>query len=296
MSRAATCFVILAHADAPMVSRLVSALDGADIFIHCDAKTPAEVCDAMVPAGAEGVQMVQRRSTSLASWSLVEAELVSLDAALRQSKAEHIAIMSGSSYPLAGVEAIDAALAPYRGQMLAETNKLPFPDWNARWKADGGMWRFKSRFLTSGDTLITVAGLPVPLWRQRIPASLVLHGGAQWKVYSRAHAKALLETLNSSAEQRRFWRHIFIPDESCAVSILKSPQLVGDLSERVVNRHVWLIDWPHMPADRAHPNWLTAADFDMLAAAARSADKLFARKVSSTETELLDRIDAELLS
>ena len=296
MSSAATCFVILAHADAPMVRRLVSALDGADVFIHCDARAPTEVCAAMVPAGARDVHMVPRRRTSLASWSLVEAELAGLDAALQRSNAEHIAIMSGSSYPLAGVEAIDAALAPYRGQTLAELNKLPFPDWNARWKADGGMWRFKSRFLTSGDTLITEAGLPVPLRRQTIPASLVLHGGAQWKVYSRAHAKALLETLSTRPEQRRFWRHVFIPEESCAVSILTSPQLVGDLSEQVVDRHVWLIDWPHMPEDRAHPNWLTAADYDLVAAAANAGEKLFARKVSSSETELLDRIDAELLS
>jgi Core-2/I-Branching enzyme len=280
-----------------MVRRLVSALDGADVFLHCDAHAPTEVAEAMVPDGARHVHLIPRRKTSLASWSLSRAEFAGLQMALERSSAEHIAIMSGSSYPLAPLEAIDAVLAPHRGETLLELNKIPFPDWDSPWKADGGMWRFRRRFLTAGDRLVLVAGKPVPLWRRRIPANLVLHGGSQWKTYSRAHAKALLDILNTQPRQRHYWRHVFIAEESCAVSILNSPQLVGDLSERVVNRDVWLIDWPHTPEQAApHPNWLTAAHFDLLASAARSREKLFARKISSTETELLDRMDAELLS
>jgi hypothetical protein len=288
-----TCFVILAHADAPKVRRLIAALPGADIFLHCDAKTPADVARAMVPGDRDRVHPVPRHDVALFSWSMVDAELAGLQMAVERSTAAHIAILSGSCYPLASVDEIDAMLESRRGQSVFHVNQIPFPPWDSPWRADGGMWRFQHFFPTRRDNLVTIAVRPVPLWRRRIPPTLELRGAAQWKVYSRPHAKALLGVLRDQQEQLRFWSHTYNPDESCAASVLSSPALVGDLSTEIDNRALWFVNWQDPRA--AHPGWFAAADFDLIATEAHAKGFLFARKISSEDTVLLDRIDAELL-
>lgn len=292
MKTGGTCFVILAHTDPGMVRRTIGALQGADIFLHCDARTPTDVARAMVPPGASRVHLLPRRRTALASWSLVEAELAGLEAALARSGADHIAIMSGSCYPLASLEAIESQLAGARGRSFFELHEIPRMTWHAPWTQDGGMWRFEHRFLTINGAPITFRDRPIPIWTQRVPAGLMLHGGAQWKVYAREHASALLGALNDRPELRRYWRHVFIPDESCAASILKSPAIVGDVASEMLDQPLWLIHWPTHEAV-PHPPWLTAADAESVEEAAHDG-KLFARKIRSSEAELLEFIDARL--
>jgi hypothetical protein len=292
MTSSGTCFVILAHTDPDMVGRVINALRGADIFLHCDARTPDDVARAMVPANARRVHLLPRRRTALASWGLVEAELAGLEAALSHSSAEQIAVMSGSCYPLASLEAIETALASNRNRSFFELHEIPRMGWHAPWAQDGGMWRFEHRFLTVNGVRINVGGRPIPIWPRRVPSDLMLHGGAQWKVYARKHASALLSALNDRPALRRYWRGVFIPDESCAASILKSPAIVGDVATEVLNHPLWLIRWPDGRAV-PHPCWLTLEDSELITAAAHGG-KLFARKIGSSESELLQFIDETL--
>jgi hypothetical protein len=292
MRRGGTCFVILAHADPTMTARIINALHGADIFLHCDARTPEHILRAMVPSNAERVRLLPRRRTALASWTLVEAELSGLEAALAHTDADHITVMSGSCYPLAPLESIESTLACARDRSFFELHEIPRTGWHAPWAEDGGMWRFEHRFLTVRDVLITFRGRPIPIWPQRVPAGLSLHGGAQWKVYARKHASALLHALSDNPQLRRYWRRVFIPDESCAASILKSPTIVGDVASEILDHRLWLIRWPAHQAV-PHPLWLTSADTELVEAAAREG-KLFARKIRSSEVELLQFIDERL--
>jgi hypothetical protein len=248
----------------------------------------------MVPEGTDRVHLIGRRRVALFSWSMVSAELAGLQMALDRSPAAHIAILSGSCYPLAPLDAIDTMFESERGKSVFQLNEIPFPLWDSPWRADGGMWRFQHFFLTRGDNLLTIRGRPLPLWRRRIPRNLELYGAAQWKVYARSHAKALIDSLQDHPELLRFWRHSYNPDEACAASMLKSPAVVGDLSADVDSRGLWFIRWP--AHDPTHPAWLTESDFDILETQARAGGHIFARKISSENTALLDRIDAELLA
>ena len=222
--RAQTSFVILAHSDAPMVRRLISTLHGADVFLHCDAATPADVARAMVPDGARDVHLIPRRKMKLASWSLVEAELAGLEMALEHSTAEHIAIVSGSSYPLASLEGIDAMLGALQGSDggRAESDpvlQLEFPLDRRRWNV-ALQTSLPDTWRQLGDTVRQGRSALAP----KFPGRWSLHGSAQWKTYSRAHARALLDALNTATDQRPYWKHVYLPEESCAVSILKSPR------------------------------------------------------------------------
>ena len=302
--------LILAHDDAPMVRRLIAALDGVDIFLHCDSKTPAAAVTEMTAGAGPRVRLVPRHRTSWASWSLVEAELAGLQMALEHSAAEHVIVLSGSCYPLVSVAELQDELSDWRSLSRLPLKPIPHRFWNTPRNPDGGMWRFRRRFVTFRDQTVFVGGVPLRTRRRAIPTELSLHASSQWKIYARAHAAEWLRILNDRPELRAFWRTTFVPDEACAASILRSPELTGPIADQVRDDLPWYIEWGDA-APASHPDWLRQRDFAALCAARRAprrapdrcsigaADrdayrKLFARKFCSHEARLLDRIDEEL--
>jgi hypothetical protein len=303
----AVAAVVLAHADPSMVRRLVGALDGLDVFLHCDRKAPDAYVHEMTAGAGGRVQLVPRRRTSWASWSLVEAELRGLEMALARSRAEHLIVLSGTCYPLVTIPELEDELADWRGLSRLRLVPLPHAGWNTPRNPDGGMWRFRRRFVSIRGHTVFVGSVPLRTFRRAVPPQLRLHASSQWKIYARRHAEALLRVLNERPDILRFWRTSFVPDEACAATILRSPALVGSIVEEIRDDLPWYINWGEGLTD--HPIWLGEHNFVELSAArwaprrppeesARSTDdryrKLFARKVSSREPRLLDRIDQEL--
>lgn len=301
--------VILTHHDPTQVQRLISALAGFDIFLHCDSKTPDRVLAAMTDGAPADLRIVPRRHTTRMSWSLVDAELSGLQAALLHSSAEHIIVMSGNCYPLVPVAEIEDDFASWRGLSRLSMTPLPYSDWSTPRNPDGGYWRFRRRFVTLRDQTISVRGVPLRTLRREIPPELVLHGGSQWKIYAREHAAKLLAILDERTDLLTFFRTSYIPEESCVGTIFRSPALARDILDDVREDTPWYIDWSGS-GDRADgsPRWLNREDFPRLheerTAPSRdpsqpdqSSDghrKLFARKFASSERELLDRIDDQL--
>ena len=302
--------VVLAHDDAPKVRRLLAALHGVDVFLHCDRATADGVLRAMLDGAGPRVRLVPRVRTRLYSWSLVDAELAGLRLALGQSRAEHIIVASGACYPLVSVAELEDELRAWRGLTRMRQDPIPYALWSTPRNPDGGLWRFRRRYLTVRGQLCWAGHIPLRGLRRDVPPDLRLHGSSQWKIYARHHAAALLRVLDDRRDLLRFWRTTYVPDESCAVSILKSPALVGAIADEVRDDLPWFINW-NDPERIIHPGWLGDADFGILegarAAASRHPDaavsgapdrdryrKLFVRKVSSRQSGLLDRIDAEL--
>ncbi|HUK76148.1 MAG TPA: beta-1,6-N-acetylglucosaminyltransferase [Thermoleophilia bacterium] len=296
--------IVLAHNDPVKVRRLLAALGGLDVYLHCDRRTPPHIFAAMMRDAAPNVHLLPRTATRLSSWSLVEAELRALRVWLRASAAEHVIVLSGACYPLVPAGEIADELADWGGRSRMPLNPLPHERWSTRRNPDGGLWRMRRRFVTFRGQIVFIAGKPLPTYRREAPKGLVLCASAQWKVYARRHVIALLRVLDERPDLERFWRTTFVPDESCVASILSSPDLVGDLCEQVCDDLPWYLDWSVI-ARGGHPRSLTLDDLPSLAAARRAprrpperfaADregyrKLFARKVSSAETALLDAID-----
>ena len=302
--------VVLAHDDPAKVRRLLAALDGVDVFLHCDRRAPDEHLRAMIAGARPRVSVVPRQRTTLCSWSLVEAELAGLRLALERSRAEHIIVLSGACYPLVSVPELEDELSRWRGLTRMQLNPIPHDGWSTPRNRDGGLWRFRRRYVTVRGQLVWLGGVPVRGRRRAIPRELRLHGSSQWKIYARRHAAALLGVLGDRPDLVSFWRTTYVPDEACAASILQSPALVGPVAEQVRDDLPWCINW-NEPMRVFHPAWLADADFPMLEAERRAPSrtpddaligapdrdrfrKLFARKVSSRAPRLLDRIDREL--
>lgn len=302
--------VILAHEDPAQVRRLVAALPGVDIFLHCDRKVPGERMRQMIEGAGPRVRLVPRVRTSLYSWSLVEAELRALRCVLQKSAAEHIAVLSGSCYPLVDVGELEEELCQWRGRSRLRLDPVPYRPWDTQRNPDGGSWRFRRRFVSFRGQTLFVGGVPLRTVRQGIPNELRLHASSQWKVYARHHAAALLRVLDERTDLLGFWRTTFVPDESCAASILQSPQLVGAMVEEVDDDLPWYSRWSTL-AGTWHPAWLSGNDLPALRAARAAPPrrpqvagpgapdrddyrKLFARKLSSRQQPLLDLIDRSL--
>lgn len=301
--------VILAHRDAPQVRRLIGALDGLPITVHCDVKAPAAVAAEMMRDWDGRVQATPRRSGALASWSLMRIEIELLRAAVRQSAAEHIVVMSGSDYPLVGMAELERQLAAWSGRSYLFNAAIPYDSWSVPRHPDGGAWRFQHRFLTRHDDVISVRGVPLRLpWRRPAPTGLALRASHAWKIISRADAERVLHVVDTRPDIVQFWRHTFIPEESFIASVLSSPELTGAPALPLCHRIPWFMRWSARGSH--HPEWLNSDDFEAIALAAQrpagtpenltpvdapAPRPLFARKVSTDiSAGLLDRIDAEL--
>lgn len=301
--------VVLAHRDPAHVRRLVGALGDIPVVLHCDVKSPTAVADEMLRDWGPRVHALPRMSGRLSSWSLMRLEIEGLRAALRQSSAEHIAVMSGADYPLLCPDALRSALDAWQGRSYLFSAEIPYDSWSVPRHPDGGAWRFEHRFLTWRDDLITVRGIPARFpWRRPIPAGIELRASHAWKILSREDAERLVAVVDSRPDVVRFFRSTFIPEESFVASVLSSPALTGAPAVPLCHRIPWFMRWSERGSH--HPEWLVADDWAALAAAARSTpatpaalepvdaprhQALFARKFASDRSAaLLDRIDAEL--
>lgn len=294
--------VILAHTDPAHLRRLIAALPDIPIVVHCDAKTSPVVFGAMTGGLPSRVTTCPRISTSLASWSLVEAELQALRDLLHRSSAEHIIVASGSDYPLTSMSELSRTLDNWRGRSHFWNVPLPYEKWSTPRNPDGGLWRFSHRFITRHHNIVYLRDIPLRWpYTRRIPAHLELRAGSQWKIYARHHAELLLHSVDHHPDLIRFWRNTLVPDESFAASVLSSPAFAG--SERLTPSQVnaWHMHWAG--GNSPHPSWFTLNDFDELARASKGAHPdnpgtsrtLFARKFSTAiDQQILDRIDAEL--
>ncbi|PRY67031.1 O-antigen/teichoic acid export membrane protein [Glaciihabitans tibetensis] len=276
--------VILAHTDPAQLRRLIEAVDPFPVFLHCDPKTPPETFARMVEGLPERCRLLDRYPTGWARWGNVEAELAGYRAALAETDASHIAVLTGTDYPLASSAEITSILGGYHDKSIANLHLLPFEDWGM----GGGIGRLRYRHWAYRKHTIR---LPIP---RRIPRDIVLAGGSQLKILSRRHAAAVVAAAEARPDLVAFWRRSWIPDETFVPSILSTPQFVPGWQEEHENASAWWIGWTNPPTKS--PPWLGSEMRDELLEGRQYGEqtfpRLFARKFSSERSsELLDAID-----
>jgi hypothetical protein len=276
--------VILAHTDPAHLHRLVGALDPFPVFLHIDARVPSETYDRMIDGLPDRVTLLDRLRTGWGRWENVAAELAGYRAALAATSPGHIALLTGTDYPLAGTAEIAATLERYPGKSIAEIHPLPHPNWGQR----GGFSRLRYRHWVVGKHMLR---LPVP---RRFPPGIVAAGGSQLKVLSAEHAHDLLAAVDRNPRLVRYWRRSWIPDETFIPSLLSTPGVVRDWAEGHIDENLWWIGWDSRR--RKSPPWLGEPDREALLSRrsyeAQQIPHLFARKFSTANgSELLDLID-----
>ncbi|MBC7724581.1 MAG: hypothetical protein H7146_07515 [Burkholderiaceae bacterium] len=278
--------VILAHTDPEHVHRLIAALDPFPVFLHIDARVSPTVASAMTAGLPHRVTLLPRIDTGWARWENVAAEVAGYRAALATTGASHIALLTGTDYPLASSTEIAELLAAHRGRSMALIHPFPHPHWGQ----NGGYSRLRYRHWAFGKRMLR---LPLP---RRIPAGVVPAGGSQLKVLARGHARAVVDVLDAEPRLVRFWRRSWIPDETFIPTVLSTPRFVPDFAAGNVATDLWWIGWDNTA--RKSPPWLGSDHIPAVLArrrwAAQLLPNLFARKFSTAHSgEILDAIDAQ---
>lgn len=285
ISPAPLACIVLAHEDPQHVRRLVEALDPFPVFLHCDARTPESVFLAMTEGLPARVRLLPRIRTGWAKWENVAAEVEGYRSALATTDVSHVAVLTGSDYPLAHPDEIRALLAAHREESFIAANPLPYSDWGR----DGGVARIKYRHWAWRKQMLR---LPVP---RRVPRDVVFAGGSQLKVLARRHAAAVVATVDERPDLVRFWRRTWVADETFVPSVLSTPALTPGFADEHVPHGLWWIGWDGTA--RKSPPWLTPADAGALLERRTMPDvdvpHVFARKFSTDRSaDLLDVVDA----
>jgi hypothetical protein len=285
-SPTALACIVLAHEDPVHVRRLVEALDPFPVFLHCDARTPDDVFAAMTADLPERVHVLPRMRTGWAKWENVEAEVAGYRAVLASTDAEHVAVLTGSDYPLAGADEIVDLLRANRGRSFIDLHPLPHPAWGR----DGGRSRVRFRHWAWRKHMLR---LPVP---RRLPRDVVFGGGSQLKVLARHHAQGVVEAVDHRPDLVAFWRRVWIGDETFVPSVLLTPSLTPDFADAHVPQALWWIGWDG--TKQKSPPWLGIADAGRLLesrtvpCATDDVPRVFARKFSTDRSaDLLDVVD-----
>ncbi len=257
--------VLLAHADPEHTRRLIDALAGLPVVLHCDAKTPAPVFEAMTVELPDRVVLAPRVDTRLASWSLVDAELRSLRLAVEVTEADHVLVMSGADFPLTDPRSWARVLAPAVGRSWVWNQPLPHAAWDVPFFRDGGLWRLRHRFLTRDDQIRWIASKPVFLpWRRAVHPDLQPRASMHWKLLARPDIVRLLELLDSRPDLVAFGRTTFTPEESFLASVMASPTLWGRDALTPCSFSPSIANWPGHSV--THPDWFTEDDLPRIAA------------------------------
>lgn len=273
--------VVLAHADPAQVQRLVRALDPFPVVLHCDVSSPDAVFEAMTADLPDRCHVLPRMRTGWARWENVAAELEGYRAALATG-ATHVAMLTGTDYPLAPTSEIEDLLRAHAGVSFASLQELPFPQWRG-----GGYPRLRYRHWPVGKRMLR---LPLP---RRLPSDVRFAGGSQMKVLSAEHARAVVAAADARPDLVAFFRRSWVPDETFVPSVLSTPDLVPGWSGHHVDSALWWIDWERSAGKS--PAWIGAdQEADVLA---RVPDEngqapVFARKFRSDGSgDVLRRID-----
>lgn len=276
-----TCYLVLAHTDPAHIRRLIAAVAGRPVVLHCDARTDDATYAAMT--ADPGVVAVPRRRTPWASAQAAFAELDGIRAALQVPGWDHLVVLQGSEYLLRPAADVDADLAGHRGRTLTAMRPLPRHDWRG-----GGLSRLRYPHWVVRRHMLR---LPVP---RRLPRGLQPAGGSVNIVLAREHAELLVALADRRPDVLRFWRRCWGADETLVQTLLHTALLDAGRVDEIEWVSRWFTVWPG--GRSKSPLWLTEQHLDdLLAATRRDPPALFARKVSTQlSTQLLDQIDHRL--
>jgi len=272
-------YLIMAHRDPPMFRRLVAALPGnTSIIAHVNARADAEP----FKMGCPSVTFVDPRlSPNWGTWSQVEVEIKLLEVALADPNVTRCTFISGQCYPILSA----AALVAWQNESVDRLEIAPAPN------ADRGKpaWRFDRRWRKRGfrnpDSFVAkvLEEATRKFAPRRDPAVALggraLYAGSSWWSFTRSTAEYALDVAHNNDAMRRYFSHVFIPDESFWQTAV-APRL--DFAN--IGCEPTYCKWE----GEVHPAPLTSEDLIREASNGRFA---FARKFSSNEHELLDLVD-----
>jgi hypothetical protein len=278
----------MGHREPAQILRLIRALrDSAAFFVvHVDERAGDDVYNPLKDYAATHpeVHLTRRIRCYWGDYGIAGAMIECVKTTVQIGlNFDYAILLSGQDYPIKPAAEIKAFLARNEGSQFIESFHLDKPN---RWTAHTGPFQAMNR-VRDWTLFIRSRRFHFRIPR-RFPLGWRPFGGSQWWGLSRECVLYLENTFRTKPEVVRYFRHVFIPDESLFQTVIANEP---SFYSRLVNDDLRYIDWER--PNPKYPRTLDMEDFDRL----RTSPKLFARKFEiGRSRELLDRIDAELLS
>jgi hypothetical protein len=282
---ATVAYILLGHKDPggiiAQARRLTAA--GDCVAIHFDARSPRAEHDAIRAAlsGDPRVTFAKRRlKCAWGSWSLVEATLVTLRAALTAfPQATHVYLLSGDCMPVKSAEYIHARLDAEDADWIESVDFF-----TGGWIKTGlreERLTYRHWFNERTQKWLFYASLD---WQRRlglarkVPKDLAIQIGSQWWCLRRRTVEALLDFVARRPDVTRFFRTTWIPDETFFQTLVRHLIPETEVQSRTLTFLLF--------SDYGMPVTFYNDHYDLLT----SQDYLFARKISPDALDLKHRL------
>jgi len=228
MAQASLAYLILAHADASQLRRLVLALNhkAAFFYIHIDLKSDIRPFhDAL--RHFTNVCFVERTDVRWLAFSMVEATLTLLRAS-HPNRHTYYTLLSGSDYPLKSNAEILSFFSDTDREQLFSWRLSDMPNWQHKVQ-----YYYPLEMISSRDyqkhihrrlfwgTFIKLRGF---FPKRNFPVGLDPYGGPQWWSLTHECVQYVLEFIDRRPDVYRFYKTTHSPDEGFFQTIIMNSQ------------------------------------------------------------------------
>lgn len=297
-------YLVTTHRDVAQVARLVDTIRAGDplarIYISHDSTGEPGALELRRPGAVE----VQLATGGRGDHTQVDRILGLHDLVTADGGADYVVFLSGEDYPCRPLTQMKSALLNSGDGFL---HHFPIEDDRSDWSRREGRLRYRYRWyagwpistswrdrlhpLHALSYLQPVFAMNVAYGRIRLGVrrwrddlGLELHGGSAWCSLSWRAFDHAYQTISRRPELQRWIRRSLAVDEAAFQTVLLENE--SFTFEATNRRHIVF-----GTSRFGHPSYLEVADLPQIL----NSEAFFARKIRSSSTDLLDRLDAEVL-
>lgn len=294
---AVIAYMILAHNQPAHVARLVRALEipgRTKFYLHVDKRVEMQPFQDAVSDNAASVKFVTNRVRVFwRGYSMIEATLCLLKAALSDRENTRFCLLSGADFPVADNGLIENQFLGTRKEFIS-SSEVPLNPSHKFWSRYCQYHFYDNRFLNPrGEELSQVARKHISGYLNQFCASLPdkvppfdLHVGYQWWSLTRACVQFMINYMSEHQEAENFFRYTNVPDEALFQSIVRmSPQ-----ADNIEVKPLHYVDWKQKGRIGELPKVLDETDYLSI----RNSGRMLARKFDETvSAQIIEQLEQD---
>ena len=249
-------YLILAHAGPAMLKELVTAINKPKetVFVHLDRKTAMPPFEKLLAGQCTFIE--QRENISWGGFSMVQATLNLLQAALAAGQFDYYCLLSGCDYPIKPVHVFESYLATHAGNEYIGCRNIveQSPKFKKRYT---GFFIFEnhSEFLKKLNFGITK--IQRLFYKRKPYAGKPIFHGSQWWTLTGACVRHIMDFIAAHPDCMSYFKYTHIPDTLFFQTIIAHSAFAGKVQNDNL-RHIVFEE------DSSHPHVWTMADKETL--------------------------------
>jgi hypothetical protein len=205
-------YLILAHANPAMLKELVTAIKKPKemIFVHIDKKN--EIVPFKKLLAEQCTFIEERENVSWGSFSIIQATLNLLQAALAVRQFDYYCLLSGCDYPIKPIHTFESYLATHAGNEYIACRsiaELP-PKFKKRYT---GFFLFEQRSEFLRKLNFGITKIQRLFYKRKLYANKPIFFGSQWWTLTGACVNYIMDFITAHPDYIAYFKYTHISDE-----------------------------------------------------------------------------------